>query len=234
MITTSYKVVSIEELINTITHLESEKSKLEEKNNELQTHLNTSNLNIEKYIEETRLLREEKRLLEVELENTKKRLEKLENENKQLIKDVIFLKDENTKMKEQYNVVIYAQCVLNYKLQLLEYILYEHDDLRGIDLFCDVLNNNIDDEMTENEIKRKNAIISFINSKYKTVSRFQNLLKDITDIRNGLSHPNITNYNELKPEFLKFCNSTWKNDKNGLNQKLTNDIFNALIDNKFL
>ena len=256
--TETYKLISVDklqELLDKIALLEKEKNNIEIKKNIIETQYNELSLSVQKYIATIQQLREDKIILQqtidelnqriTELETTNQalngRIYNLENTNQTLNNRIFALENERT---EKNKMLKRSECIYNYKKSIKNHIFNNNVDydVKQWDLF-DILFGKYDENMEDDEKNRRDIFISSINSKYKSnnvnpkrivknsgLKVFQRYLKDITDIRIPVAHPNIpkTEYVELKQDFLDYCNTKWSDDYS-INATFTDDIFSVLI-----
>jgi chromosome segregation ATPase len=146
LLTKEYRELKDKEIRKTI---------LEQKCSEMQ-------LNVEKYVEEIRILKEEKRLLEETINLLKNRIQELENNNENLSNRVLMLeqeKDENAKLLK------ISQCVFDYKTIMKNKIVNGDEYFKNIDLFK-ILKGNYDNQLRKEELDIKIKMNDNINKLY--------------------------------------------------------------------
>ncbi len=200
------------------------------RNNILETNLNSLNLSVEKYIEEIRILKEEKKLLEETITELNKRIEILETEK---INSNNRIEKLETIITHQEKLIKIGACIDNYKNIIKTYI-YGNTKNRN-DTFEIMTNTDIN--KTKEQQQKIDNIKNYYNKIYNSpdfkngtieISRH---LSNIKFERNITQHPKINNeeYKELKIIFLEYCNNNWLDDSE-LNEKITNNIFEVLMD----
>lgn len=204
-------------------------------------------LNIEKYVEEIKTLKEEKQLLENSISELRKQVQELidknndlTEQNKNLNSRVENLENDNKTLKKDKEnndqLVKMSQCIYNYKATLKSQILKtdnSRDYFEVWDLFDILLKGDGDDELTNEELMEKNAINDMLNLTYGTgrnkKNGSQNLkrhFRDITRERNFASHPIISEKEKvvLKGVFIEYCNNMFPT-RHILNKNVANDVF---------
>jgi chromosome segregation ATPase len=190
-------------------------------------------LNVEKYVEEIRILKEEKELLEKTIFQLKIQIQELTDKNLDLQKRLCYLEEESENNNKLLKI---SQCIYNYKEQLKNKITQQEQELSRYDLFDILLNEDFDDQLSNEQLIVKKEINNKLNHLYggkrkiNGTRNLKRLLSQITYERNIQSHPVIieTEKTQIKKDFLEYCNKRWHNDS--INEILANDIFQFSID----
>lgn len=194
-------------------------------------------LNIEKYVEEIKILKQEKQILEDTICELREKVqfviddnEKLQNSNEDLKNRVYKLEIEKENKDRLLKI---SQCIYEYK-RLVKSKITNLKQLNRIDLFEILDGNNFDSQFTDNEINIKKSIIEHYNKLYGEkfgVTNLKSALNSITNERNFNSHPKIrkNELESLKLTFIEYCNEQWEGDE--LNYTIADDIFNFLKEN---
>lgn len=191
-------------------------------------------LNTEKYVEEIKILKEEKKILEDTICELREQVKRLIADNEKLQNSIQDLKSRVVKLElEKENkdrLLKISECVYQYK-KVIKSKITNSKQFNRFDLF-EILDGKYDSHLNDNEINSKKLLLENYNKLYDLgVATLQNALKDITNERNFNSHPKIrkNELDDLKIAFIAYCNEQWEGDQ--LNDILATDIFECLKNN---